>query len=778
MSTQRQDSNAAGCPFHGAAAAKPAGACPVSHDAAAFDPFQGPYQVDPADALRWSREREPVFYSPKLDYWVVSRFEDIKAIFRDNITFSPENVLEKITPFSDEATRVLQSYDYGMKRTLVNEDEPVHMERRRALLDHFLPENLAKLEGAIRGHARAKVDAFIDRGKADLVEEMLWEIPLTVALDFLGVPEEDMDTLRRFSIAHTVNTWGRPSPEKQVEVAHSVGKFWQLAGRILDKMRTDPDGEGWMHFAIRKNKVIPEVVTDNYLHSMMMAIIVAAHETTAHASANAIKLLLTHRQAWDDICADPKLIPNAVEECLRYAGSVVAWRRKTTRAVTVGGIDLPAGAKLLIATASGNHDSRHFEDGDFFDIYRDNAVDHLTFGYGSHQCMGKNLARMEMRIFLEEFTRRLPHMRLVDGQVFSYLPNTSFRGPDHLWVEWDPARNPERADKSVHAPRASYTVGAPSKREIARAVRVRTVTREADGIVGLTLADAKGRALPNWAAGAHIELIHGGFERKYSLCGLPEDRDYRVAILREADGRGGSKHFHDAIRVGDEILIRGPRTHFRINDAAARHVLIAGGIGITPILAMADRLKRDGAEYEIHYAGRRRAGMAFVDRLAADHGERLSLYIGAEGQRADLAALIAARKPGTQFYACGPDRMIEALQGLTRDLPDEILRFEYFAAASAAAPGAQDSAFEVELADSNLTVIVPPEGTLLQSLRAVGIDVPSDCEEGLCGTCEVEVLEGEIEHRDRVLTAAERAGQRRMMSCCSRARGARLKIAK
>ncbi len=198
------------------------------------------------------------------------------------------------------------------------------MDRRRALMDHFLPENLSSNEDMVRRLTRAKVDAFIDKGRADLVDEMFFEIPLTVALHFLGVPEEDVDTLREYSTAHTVNTWGRPSEEEQIKVAHSVGNFWRYAGKVLEKMRNEPDGTGWMHYAIRKNAEIPDVVTDSYLHSMMMAIIVAAHETTALASANALKLLLTHRQAWQDICGDPSLIPNAVEECLRYAGSVVA----------------------------------------------------------------------------------------------------------------------------------------------------------------------------------------------------------------------------------------------------------------------------------------------------------------------------------------------------------------------------------------------------------------------------------------------------------------------
>lgn len=436
---------AAQCPFRPVsddAAAHPAG-CPASAGAAAFDPFDDAYQQDPPEYVRWAREREPVFYSPKLGYWVVARYDDIKTIFRDNRTFSPSIALEKITPTGPDANAALASYGYAMGRTLVNEDEPAHMARRRLLIEPFTPDALRAHEPMVRRLAREYVDRFVDDGRADLVDQMLWEVPLTVALHFLGVPEADMDTLRAYSIAHTVNTWGRPRPDEQVAVAHAVGQFWQYAGKVLEKMREDPSGPGWMQFGIRMQREHPDIVTDSYLHSMMMAGIVAAHETTANATANALKLLLEHPRAWRELCDDPALIPNAVDECLRHSGSIVAWRRTATRDATVGGVAIPAGAKLLIVTSSANRDERRFADPDLFDIHRDNPADHLTFGYGSHQCMGKHLARMEMQIFIDELSRRLPHMRLAE-QRFTYVPNTSFRGPEHLWVEWEPAENPQR----------------------------------------------------------------------------------------------------------------------------------------------------------------------------------------------------------------------------------------------------------------------------------------------------------------------------------------------
>lgn len=772
VEAQEASLRGAACPFSGA---KDSG-CPVSPKADAFDVFEGDYQVDPAEALRWSREEQPVFYSPRLGYWVVTRYDLVKSVFRDSRTFSPANALEKITPTIPEASAILARYKYAMNRTLVNEDEPAHTERRRALMQSFLPGDLAHHEPMVRRLTRAYVDRFVDHGRADLVNEMLWEIPLTVALHFLGVPEDDMAKLREYSIAHTVNTWGRPTPAQQSAVAEAVGRFWQFAGEVLERMRAEPDGNGWMHYAIRQQAVMPDVVTDSYLHSMMMAGIVAAHETTAHASANALRLLLDQRATWAQLCADPSLIPNAVEECLRLAGSIIAWRRVALCDTEVGGVAMPRGTKLLIVMTSANHDGRHFENPDDLDIFRDNATDHLSFGYGSHQCMGKDLARMEMRIFLEEFTRRLPHMELVADQHWEYLPNVSFRGPDHLLVQWDPAKNPERADPALRSSDLSFPIGAPARESIRRTVRVAAAQPVADGILKLTLVDPEGRDLPAWTPGAHIDLVIGGFVRKYSLCGNPDDRRcLEVAIRREDGGRGGSAHIHKHVAAGTLLPIRGPKNQFRLDEAALRVVLVAGGIGITPIIAMADRLKALGRDYAVHFAGRGRQTMAFLDRLGRDHAARLHLYPADAGMRLDLTMLVAQTPVDVPIYACGPSRLLTELADLATGRNGQ-LHFEHFA--SATRIGAPDDvAFEARLEQSGRSLVVGATETLLEALRREGVDVPSDCGEGLCGTCEVAVLHGEVDHRDTVLSTAERRANARMMTCCSRARGASVSLA-
>lgn len=773
--------SASGCPVDHAAlaAARTPTGCPVSARAAAFDPFEDGYQQDPPEYVRWAREQEPIFYSPKLGYWVVTRYDDIKAIFRDNLTFSPANALERLTPPLEEANQVLASYGYAMNRTLVNEDEPAHMARRRLLMEPFTPEALKHHEPMVRQVTREYMDRFIHSGRADLVDQMLWEVPLTIAMHFLGVPEEDMDQLRRYSIAHTVNTWGRPRPEEQLAVAHAVGNFWQLSGKILEKMRANPDGPGWMNYCIRQQKDFPEIVTDSFLHSMMMAGIVAAHETTANATANAVKLLLQHPSAWQELCEDPTLIPGAVEECLRYNGSVAAWRRIATCDTTVGGMAFPAGAKFLIVMASANHDERHFPDADLFDIRRDNASDHLTFGYGSHQCMGKNLARMELQIFLEEFTKRLPHMRLSE-QTFTYVPNTSFRGPEHLWVEWDPSRNPELSDPKLLARHQPVRIGEPARQSISRTVVVQAITPVASDVLKIRLVPQAGQSLPRWTPGSHIDIECGSpsLSRQYSLCSDPADTQaFEIAVLRDPQSRGGSAWVHAHLRVGDKLKIRGPRNHFRFDEGCRKAIFVAGGIGITPVATMAQRARALGLDYEIHYSGRNRDSMALLPELQTLHGPRLQVYAKDEGQRADYASLLATPQPGALVYACGPVRMLDALAQATAHWPEDSLHVEHFQATQATLDPTREHGFEVELKDSGIVLQVPADQTLLSVLRHASIDVQSDCGEGLCGSCEVQVLAGEVDHRDTVLTRAERQAHTKMMACCSRACGQRLVLA-
>ncbi|WP_330336730.1 PDR/VanB family oxidoreductase [Streptomyces sp. NBC_00557] len=291
----------------------------------------------------------------------------------------------------------------------------------------------------------------------------------------------------------------------------------------------------------------------------------------------------------------------------------------------------------------------------------------------------------------------------------------------------------------------------------------------ADGVLALTLRDPLGRELPGWEPGAHVDLLLGpGLERQYSLCGDPADRSaWRIAVLRETAGRGGSAYVHEQVGEGGKVRVRGPRNHFRL-EPAPRYRFIAGGIGITPVLPMLAAADEAGADWTLLYGGRTRASMAFTAELAR-YGDRVTLAPQDETGLLDLAAVLDDLAEGTLVYCCGPGPLLDAVEARC---PAAALRVERFAPKEQQAGGEEE--FEVSLARSGLTVTVPPDVSVLDAVRAAGVEVLYSCTEGTCGTCETDVLEGTPDHRDSVLTEEERAAGDTMMICVSRCRGARL----
>ncbi|MEV6441279.1 PDR/VanB family oxidoreductase [Amycolatopsis sp. NPDC051716] len=288
----------------------------------------------------------------------------------------------------------------------------------------------------------------------------------------------------------------------------------------------------------------------------------------------------------------------------------------------------------------------------------------------------------------------------------------------------------------------------------------------ADGVVRLTLRAPGSEPLPPWEPGAHIDVVLPGSVRQYSLCGDPGDRSaYQVAVLREPDGRGGSAYVHDSLLAGDLLQVDGPRNHFAL-VAAERYLFIAGGIGITPILPMLDQVTAAGRDWQLVYGGRTRGSMAFTEELSR-HGGRVLFRPQDEHGLLDLPTLLAAARPGTAVYCCGPEPLLAAVEALG---PAD-LHVERFTARLDEGPR---TAFEVELAGSGRVLPVPADRSILEVVEEAGVTVLSSCREGTCGTCETGVLGGTPDHRDSVLTADERLENEVMMLCVSRACSPRL----
>jgi len=356
-----------------------------------------------------------------------------------------------------------------------------------------------------------------------------------------------------------------------------------------------------------------------------------------------------------------------------------------------------------------------------------------------HGCLGAPLARLEAKVALEE---ALP----VLGDYTIAAPPERYRTTPNMYV-WDhlhlsfpvaPA-GPEQRPPAGTVPGVTRVFEAD--------VRVESKQQVADGVVALTLRPIADGPLPRWSPGAHVDLILDGVPtRQYSLCGDPADHQlWRLGILRDAEGGGGSRFVHDQLQAGHTVRVRGPRNNFGL-DASPRYLFIAGGIGITPLLPMIAAAEAAAADWRLLYGGRRRASMAFLGELAR-YGDRVTVAPQDETGLLDLDSLLGTPQPDTLVYCCGPEPLLAAVEERCLAWPARSLRVERFSARPLTAP-VRAEAFEVELARSELTLTIPPDRSILDVVEEAGAGVLSSCAEGTCGTCETAVLDGLPDHRD------------------------------
>lgn len=310
-------------------------------------------------------------------------------------------------------------------------------------------------------------------------------------------------------------------------------------------------------------------------------------------------------------------------------------------------------------------------------------------------------------------------------------------------------------------------------------VLVRAKQVEALDICTFELGLPDDGALPAFSAGSHIDVqIGNGITRQYSLCNDPEENHrYLIGVLNDAASRGGSAWMHKNVQPGTRLTISAPKNKFPLARGAKHSILIAGGIGITPLLCMAERLSRTGENFDFHYCARSRARTAFYDRIQSSLFQRSAHFYWDDQPELgalDLSRIVAEVGPDVHVYFCGPQGFMDWIQGKVRgaSLPDTQVHFEFFSREVAAQ--SSDISFEVQLARSGRIVLVQKSETVIQALAAAGVNVEVSCEQGVCGTCLTRVIDGEPEHRDCYLTPAEHAANDQFTPCCSRSRSPRL----
>ena len=379
-----------------------------------------------------ARKEEPIFFSPDLDTWVVTRYDDILTILSQPDIFSSKDALRPAVRFSP-AVFVELSKGYPLVPNTVDNDGKDHLRFRNAVGKAFAPKRIKQLEPFIKEVATSLVDAFIDDHQAKMLSQFAYPLPLEVALFLIGVPKEDMDLAKKLS-----NSWAMlvnsPLPEEQqVECARDFVTFQHYVIQLVNERRTAPKED--LISDLLETAPGEKPFDDAELASVLTSTILAGHETVAHFIGNGLAPLLEQPERWQTLCAHPEHIPQAIEEILRYDGPVHTFYRTTTQEVTVGGITFPAETLLMVVFGSANRDETQFPQAEQFDMQR-SPNRHLAFGHGIHFCSGAFLARKEGQIALETLCQRLPNLQLAPQQTLSHDPAVRKRGFIRLDVVW------------------------------------------------------------------------------------------------------------------------------------------------------------------------------------------------------------------------------------------------------------------------------------------------------------------------------------------------------
>lgn len=413
----------------------PAG-CPMHSNGGphhGFEPFD---QNDPFPAYAELRAEEPVFFDERIGYWVVTRYDDIKAVFEDWQTFSSENAQAPVRERGAEAARIMTEGGFTAYSGLSARVPPEHTRIRRIAAKAFTPRRYKVLEPSIRAHVVSLLESMLARPerRGDIVADLAYDVPTVTILTLIGADTSKVDTFKRWSDSRAAMTWGDLSDEEQIPHAHNLVEYWTECQRLVsDAHANQPDS---LVGDLVRAQAAGDEITDHEIASIAYSLLFAGHETTTTLISNAARVLLGHTDQWQQLVADPSKIPAAVDEVLRYSGSITAWRRKAKADATIGGVAIAVGDQILLVMGSANRDEAKFADGESFDITRPNAREHLSFGFGIHYCLGNMLAKLQAKIALEELARLAPDLRLIGEEPISFRENLSFRVPNDVPVTW------------------------------------------------------------------------------------------------------------------------------------------------------------------------------------------------------------------------------------------------------------------------------------------------------------------------------------------------------
>jgi cytochrome P450/ferredoxin-NADP reductase len=696
---------------------------------------------DPLPHYTAMRALGPVVYIPALENYALTRHAEVQGALRDFKRFSNAKGVAG-DKFGNE-------FLHG--NTLAS-DPPRHGKLRQAMAPPLLPGALEKIRPEVERVADALIEGLVNKGSFDAVSDLSQILPLKIVTQMVGLPDFGKENMLKwaaaaFDVLGVQNERGKQAVEVIKEMREFISgqvnrdtlKPGSWTYRILDLVDQGELDVELAPFAIR-----------DYINPSL--------DTTISVTGQLIYQLANNPDEWDKLRDNPDLCRNAVNEAVRLGTPVRSFTRHTTEDVEIEGVTIPQGARVMVMFASANRDERVFPNPDQFDITRD-PKDHVGFGSGIHMCLGMHLGQLEMIALLKAMISRVGRIEIGEPTIvlnntiaaFATLPATFV--PD--------ARESEKPTEV---------------RAEAELLNVEVLAREAvaKDIVAFTLGAVDGAPLPKAAAGAHIDIhIRDGLVRQYSVTGAMADT-YQIAVQKEPESRGGSVAMHEKFALGSAMTISQPRNHFPLTPKTSHNILFGGGIGMTPVLAMAWELHGQGKSFECHFSARSQDRLPFGASLAAlPFADKISVYLDdTPDQKLDIEAILRAAQTGSHIYICGPGGYMDYVTRTAEaaGCPADHVHVEHFGAEI----DVEGDPFELFAQKSNVTIQVAPDETILSALTKVGITVPTSCQNGVCGSCLVSVVEGKPDHRDLVQTDTEKASNGSIAVCCSRSNTQRL----
>ncbi len=693
------------------------------------------------------RELGPVVWLPQHDNYALTRHAEVAAALRNPAVFiSGDGVAADVK--ANEITRGNSAASDGGRHAAI----------RSATAPPLLPGALEGIREQVEVAAIDLIDRLARLPSFDVMTELAPHLPLTIVRDMVGLPDFGRQNMLRwanatFDLLGVQNERGRAA----IEVFLEQRKFAQTQAR--PEVLKPGSWTYRLFMLVEQGLLAPElapVAMRDYLNPSL--------DTTISATGQLIYQLGANPDQWELLQAKPELARNAANEAVRMASPVRSFCRHTSTDVTVGDVTIPEKARVMMLFASANRDDRVFEQPDKFDITR-SPRHHLGFGSGVHMCVGQHLAQLEMIALLEAM---IPQVKAIEVGVPEVALNNTIHSFAKLPAAFVAAQKPAAQQRNRRPPAAA----APDLLK----GRIGALTRLAQDVIGIEIESANGEALPAWTPGAHIDVhVHDGLIRQYSLTGSASDDRYRIAVLLAPDSKGGSRAIHASFHPGKLVSLSRPRNHFPLHEDAENHMLFSGGIGMTPILAMAWRLHELGRPFSWRLSAHSRKRLAWGDEIdALPFRDSIQLHLHEDGPERRLDALGALRgvSPSTHVYVCGPHPYMDHVTSAAEKsgLPQDHIHREHFGAEI----DVNGSPFTVVAARSGKRIDVACDETVLAALTRAGFDIPTSCKTGVCGTCLTRVLKGKPHHRDMVLTATEKAQGDRIAVCCSRSQTAQL----